>query len=348
MRGPADEAPGRVVDAALYSDGRRVATSATPGDAVRELRARPGSLAWIGLFQPEHDQLVELASEFGLHALAVEDAVQAHQRPKLERYGDCLFVVLHPARYDDEQECVEFGELHLFVGADFVVTVRHGASPDLAALRLRLEEAPDLLRRGSETVLYSVLDAVVDGYPEVLAGLENDIDEIEDEVFRGEPAVSRRIYQLSREVAELQRAVRPLTGMLERLQAGFEKYHVDTELQRHLRDVADHVTRADEQVDAYRSALREILTVNATLVAQRQNERMTDLAEASNAQNDQVKKISGWAAVLFAPTLIGTVYGMNFDVMPELHWRLGYPFALLLMLGVSVSLFLAFRRRGWI
>jgi magnesium transporter len=197
-------------------------------------------------------------------------------------------------------------------------------------------------------VLYAILDAVVDGYSPVVNGLENDIDEIETEVFRGDPAVSRRIYELSREVVEFQRATQPLISILAALTAGFSKYGVDEELQRYLRDVADHVTEVNERVEGFRLLLRDILTVNATLVAQRQNEEMKALSEASNLQNEEVKKISAWAAILFAPTLIGTVYGMNFDHMPELHWYLGYPFAIGAMALVSGFLYAAFKRRSWI
>jgi magnesium transporter len=236
-------------------------------------------------------------------------------------------VVLKAARYRDATEEVEFGEVHLFVGPDFVVTVRHAEAPNLAAVRRRVERDPELLSRGAEAVLYAIMDKVVDGYAPVVAGLENDIDEIETEVFRGDPKVSRRIYELSREVIEFQRATRPLTGMLEQLRGGFQKYGVDEELQRSLRDVADHVTEVVEKVDGFRELLRDILTVNATLVAQQQNEEMKSLAIASSEQNEEVKRISAWAAILFAPTLIGTVYGMNFDKMPELHWQYGYPFA---------------------
>jgi magnesium transporter len=312
------------------------------------LHESPKSLAWIGLYRPDRRELASLAQEFGLHELAVEDAIQAHQRPKLERYGDTLFLVLKAARYRDATEEVEFGEVHLFVGPDFVVTVRHAEAPNLAAVRRRVERDPELLRRGTEAVLYAILDKVVDGYAPVVAGLENDIDEIETEVFRGDPTVSRRIYELSREVIEFQRATRPLIGILESLRAGFDKYGVDEELRRSLRDVADHVTQVVERVDAFRELLRDILTVNATLVAQQQNEEMKSLTVASNSQNEEVKKISAWAAILFAPTLIGTVYGMNFDVMPELHWNYGYPFAIGLMAMVCASLYLIFKRRGWL
>ncbi len=289
-----------------------------------------------------------MAEEFKLHELAVEDAIVAHQRPKLERYGDTLFVVLRPARYLDAIEEVAFGELHVFVGQDFVVTVRHSEAPDLATVRRRMEDDPELLRRGPEAVLYAILDAVVDGYAPVVAGLQNDIDEIETEVFRGDPKVSRRIYELSREVIEFQRATRPLVQMLDALVAGFDKYEIDEELQRYLRDVTDHATTVMERVDGFRQMLQDILTVNATLVGQAQNEEMKGLTEASYAQSEEIKKISSWAAILFAPTLVGTVYGMNFDHMPELHWLLGYPLALLLMAAVSAVLYAVFRRAGWL
>jgi magnesium transporter len=305
-------------------------------------------MAWIGLYRPDAAELTSLAAEFGLHELSVEDAITAHQRPKLERYGPTLFVVLRAARYVDDIEEVEFGELHVFVGHNFVITVRHAESPDLAVVRSRLEHEPDLLARGTEAVLYAIMDAVVDGYGPVVAGLENDIDEIEIQVFGGDPSVSRRIYELSQEVLDFQRAAAPLTTMLDGLTAGFDKYGVDEELRRSLRDVADHVTQVIERVDQFRLQLRDILTVNSILVAQRQNEEMTLLSRTSNAQNDEVKKISAWAAILFAPTLVGTIYGMNFTHMPELDWRLGYPFAVFLMLMVSVVLYLVFKRRGWI
>jgi magnesium transporter len=278
----------------------------------------------------------------------VEDAIKAHQRPKFERYGDTLFVVLKAARYLDAAEEVDFGELHLFLGKDFVITVRHSESPDLSRVRRRLESDPELLARGSEAVLYAILDAVVDGYAPVVAGLENDIDEIEVEVFRGDPQVSRRIYELSQEVVDFQRAAQPLTGILAAITAGFEKYGVDEELRSYLRDVADHVAGVTERVEGFRLQLRDILTVNATLVAQRQNEEIRELTETSLAQGEEVKKISAWAAILFAPTLVGTVYGMNFTHMPELDWRLGYPLALVLMLMVSVVLYVVFKRRDWI
>ncbi|MFJ8792453.1 magnesium and cobalt transport protein CorA [Streptomyces sp. NPDC102462] len=340
--------PAGVVEAALYRDGVRVSSPATLAQTYRELREQPSGMAWIGLARPTADELLSLAEEFDLHPLAVEDAMEAHQRPKLERYGDTLFVVLRAARYLDAPEEVDFGELHVFVGQDFVITVRHGAAPDLSAVRARMEDSPDLLKLGPEAVLYAILDAVVDGYAPVVSGVQNDIDEIETEVFRGDPEVSRRIYELSREMVEFQRATRPLVGMLHGLIAGFAKYETHEELQRYLRDVADHVTHTSERVDGFRQALTEILTVNATLVTQQQNAEMRALAEAGFEQNEEIKKISSWAAILFAPTLVGTIYGMNFTHMPELHWALGYPFAIILMGIVCAGLYVVFKHRDWL
>ena len=254
-------------------------------------------------------------------------AIAAHQRPKLERYGALLFVVLRPARYLDAQEKVEFGELHVFLGADYVVTIRHAESPDLAKVRHRLEESRDLLRLGPEAVLYAILDQVVDEYGPVVSGLQNDIDEIEDQLFSGDPVVSRRIYDLTREVIEFQRTTRPLLDILTALEAGSDKYRVDVELRRNLRDVHDHVIRIVEQVDAFRALLQNALTVHAAVIGQKQNDEMRTLTESSLNQNEEVKRISAWAAILFAPTLVGTIYGMNFDHMPELNWKLGYPMA---------------------
>ncbi|MFD3557582.1 magnesium and cobalt transport protein CorA [Streptomyces goshikiensis] len=337
-----------VITAAIYHDGVRTSTHDSLAETFATLREADGGMAWIGLHRPTEAELQSVAEEFDLHPLAVEDALEAHQRPKLERYGDTLFVVLRAARYLDAAEEVDFGELHVFVGPDFVITVRHGAAPDLAAVRRRMENIPDLLKRGPEAVLYAILDAVVDGYAPVVAGVENDVDEIETEVFRGDPKVSRRIYELSREVVEFQRATRPLARILEGLSAGFEKYGIDEELRRYLRDVADHATHVTERVDGFRLALQDILAVNATLVTQQQNEEMKQLAHAGHAQNEEIKKISAWAAILFAPTLVGTIYGMNFDHMPELGWVFGYPFALLLMAVVCLGLFLVFKRRDWL
>jgi magnesium transporter len=336
-----------MVDAGLYVGGKRVGSPTTVAEATKQLRSTENGMLWIGLFRPTDAQFRPVAEEFGLHELAVEDAIVAHQRPKIERYGDTLFVVLRAATYLDAEEEVEFGEIHVFVGPSFVLTVRHSRTPDLAVVRQRMESSPELLALGPEAVLYAILDSVVDGFAPVVAGLDKDIDEIEAEVFRGDPGVSRRIYELSGEVIEFQRSTRPLHGMLEALVAGFEKYGTNEELQRYLRDVADHATTVTERVAGFRQSLSDILTVNATLVNQAQNEEVKRLTEASIAQNEEVKRISSWAAIIFAPTLIAAIYGMNFD-MPELHWQLGYPFSIALMALVSVGLWLIFRRRGWL
>jgi magnesium transporter len=266
--------------------------------------------------------------------LAAEDPIKAPVRTKLEHYEGTLFLVLKAARYLDESETVEFGEVDTFVGENFVVTVLRGEPAALVAVRERQEGDPELLRRGAEAILYTIIERVVDGYAPVVAGLENDIDEIETEVFSGNAGVSRRIYELSREVIEFQRATEPLPAILDRLISGGEAPEVDAELQKYLHLVQDRALRITERVEGFRQLLQNILSVNLT--------------GASIAQNDQVKKISAWAAILFAPTLIGTVYGMNFHYMPELHWRYGYPFAMVLMVMVSVTLYLVFKRREWL
>jgi magnesium transporter len=336
-----------IVNNAVYVDGRRSADPKSLEETYEVLRERKG-MAWIGLYRPDAEEIRSVAREFELHGLAIEDAIAAHQRPKIERYGTTLFVVVRPARYIDATEQVEFGELHIFTGPDFVVTIRHAETPDLGLVRQRLEETPELLKLGPEAILYAILDQVVDEYAPVIAGLENDIDEIEDQLFQSDAAVSRRIYDLSREVIEFQRATHPLCAILSALEVGFNKYEVDVELQRHLRDVADHALRITERADAFRVLLQSALTVNSTLVSQRQNDEMRSLTEASLSQNEEVKKISAWAAILFAPTLVGTVYGMNFKHMPELHWFYGYPYAIGLMIATSTTLYVVFKRRRWL
>ncbi len=321
-----------IVDNAIYVDGHRAAEPRSLHDTYEALRQERG-VAWIGLYRPTEEEFASVAEEFSLHELAVEDALEAHQRPKLERYGQTLFVVLRPARYLDESETVEFGEIHVFVGEDFVITVRHGEAPALSEVRRQLEDEPELLRRGPEAILHAIVDRVVDDYAPVVEGLENDIQEIETEVFGGNPDVSLRIYKLSREVIEFQRAIGPLAGVLEDLIED-ERLEIDSEVRRYLRDVRDHALRVTERVEGFRELLNNILDVNLTLVGIR--------------QNDEVKRISAWAAILFAPTLVAGIYGMNFEYMPELGWVFGYPFALTLMVLVSLTLYLIFKRRGWL
>ncbi|MCS3443220.1 magnesium/cobalt transporter CorA [Microbacterium phyllosphaerae] len=336
-----------IIDNAIYVDGVRTANPHSLSETFEAMRER-GGLSWIGLYRPSEAEIREVADEFGIHALVVEDALSGHQRSKLERYDDVLFMVLRSARYLDESEEVEFGEIHVLVGKDFVVTIRHAESPDLGRVRRRLEGDPTLLKLGPEAVLYAILDEVVDEYAPVLAGLENDIDEIESQLFEDGVDATQRIYELGREVIDFQRAVQPLAGMLDALLRGSAKYQVDEELQRYLRDVLDHTLRVSERATTFRTVLDNALTVESTIVARRQNEEMTGMTELSIRQNDEVKKISGWAAILFAPTLVGTVYGMNFDHMPELHWALGYPMAIALMVGMGFGLYWAFKRKGWL
>ena len=350
-----------LVDNAVYVQGHRTENPRSVEETFEVLRERKG-MAWIGLYRPDAEEIRAVATEFGLHFLAVDDALAGHQRAKLERYGDTLFIVLRPARYLDAEEKVEFGELHVFVGPAFVVTIRHAESPDLKRVRRRLEGDPDLLALGPESVLYAVLDQVVDEYGPVLAGLENDIDEIEDQLFANDAEVSRRIYELHREVTEFQRASFPLVAMLEGLLRGSDKYQLALELQRLLRDVLDHVIKVTERADAFRLLLQNALAVNTTLVSQQQNDEMRRLTEASLAQNEetrrlsettlaqteQTKKISSWAAILFAPTLVGTIYGMNFDVMPELQWSFGYPLAVVAMVAMGVALYSVFKAKHWL
>ncbi len=342
------ELDSHIVNNAVYEGGKRVATPGSLAETFETLAKRPRATAWIGLYRPSEEQLDTLAAQFGLHQLSIEDAVHAHQRPKVERYGDTLFMVLRAARYLDEEERVEFGELHVFAGKNFIITVRHAETPDLAIVRQRMEEAPDALKLGTEAVLYAILDAVVDGYEPVVKGLANDIDEIETQVFDGDPAVSRRIYELTREVIEFERTVSPLVGIIESLSTGVFDGHVEPELKSYLRDVADHVVVAKEHVEEFRVLLRDILAVNATLVGERQNEEAARLSQTNLRQAEETRKISGWAAILFAPSLIGSIYGMNFDYMPELHWPLGYPLAVLAMATSSVILYIVFKRRGWL
>jgi len=333
-----------IVDRAIYRDGRRTAEPLDPaliGDAGRAA----GALAWVGLHRPAGPEIATVAEQFGLHEMAVAQALQAHQRPRLERYGDTLFCVLRTARYDDEAESVTFGEVHVFTGPHFVVTVTHDETSDVTAARRALEARPEVMRRGPVAVLHAIMSRAMDGYGPAVAGLENDIDEIEDEVFNGSAGAPRRVYQLSREVIAFQRATKPLPLMFTSL---VEDPLVDEDERRYLRDVQDRAFRVVEQADAFRQLLQNILSVNLTLETKSLAEMSNALTEMSNDQNEVVKKISGWAAILFAPTFVATVYGMNFTDMPELSWRLGYPAALALMASLGLGLYALLKHRKWI
>lgn len=333
-----------IVDNAIYVAGKRVIHPPDLSSTFESLK-ECGGMAWLGLYRPDQAEMKEVAEELGLHALAVEDTLAGHQRPKLEHYGDHLFVVLRPARYIDESEKVEFGELHIYVGNDFVVTVRHAESLQVAAVRKRLEHEPDLLSIGPAAVVYAVLDQVVDEYEPVLIGLGNDIDEIEDQLFSGAANVSRRIYELSREVIEFQRALAPLEAVLVGLRRDFRLSNISEddalELDRKLIDVQDHAIRLTERITSFRALLTNALSLSSTLASQR-------ATEAGLAQNEQMKKISSWAAIIFAPSLVTGIYGMNFSNMPELEFSFGYPAAIGLMLVLAGGLYAIFKKNNWL
>lgn len=328
--------------------GRRK-TGAGSFDSTSDLLCDQPRMGWIGLNRPDERELMAVAKRLGLHDLAVQDTMNAHQRPKLARYDDLLFTVLRPARYVEVDGRVEFGELHVFTGPDYVVTARYADSPDLMGVRKRMEASPSLLALGSEAVLYAILDAVVADYRPVVLALEQRIDRIEDRVLDSDPAVSMDVYELLRQVTEMQRATRPLLAIFRSLCRGFDRYHVDERLRRQLRCAEEHLLQVVERVDGFWALLQNMLTLNGTLVVQRQNEETRRLTEASVAQSEEVKRISSWAAILFAPTLVASIYGMNFEHMPESGWALGYPFALSLMAALCVGLYLAaFKQRKWL
>lgn len=333
-----------------FTDGRvsRPPEGATIADGLAFAESAPNRMTTFFYPAPTAESITELAEAWELHPVLVEDLLHAHQRPKLERYGDVLFLVVRSARYIDEAEEVDFAEFHFLVRPDAVAVLCQDkrwidgtdgmrfnedqlTSPDRHERLLLTDEK--LLRLGPEAVVYSLLDAIVDGYAPVLQGLAIDKEQIERQVFSGDAAVAERIYRLSQEVIDMQHATSSLTEVLKALGGGFGKYEIPDELQTYLQDVSDHLTRAHTLVTEYRDALSQILNVNATLVTQRQNEDM--------------KKISGWAAILFAPTLIAAVYGMNFDDMPELHWAFGYPMAVTAMVGFGALLYVIFKRRKW-
>ena len=322
-----------IVDLAVYKDGNREDDVSL--DQAFESCRDPNTLVWIGLHEPTEDEFDSVRREFGLHELAVEDAMKGHQRPKLEVYADDqLFLVLKTARYF-EPDVLEFGEILMFVGDQYVVTVRHGEASPLHDVRLALEKRPEMLRCGTSSVLHAIMDKVVDDYTPVLTNLDVDITELEAQAFGDEApmGLTERIYRLKRQVINLHRATAPLSEPLGRLSDG--RYpHVNDELRPYFRDVYDHLLRAVQTADQYRELLTSILEANLTQVSVRQNEEM--------------RKISAWAAILAVPTLIAGVYGMNFKDMPELSWGVGYPAAVALMVLISVSLYVYFRRIEWL
>jgi magnesium transporter len=329
-----------IVDCAIYRDGGRTEGPRDFSDALAEARARGDSFLWIGLYEPTEREFGLVTEEFGLHPLAVEDALKAHQRPKLDVYDDSLFVVLKPVTYEPEEDIVTAGELMVFLGDSFVVTVRHGEAAPLSGIRRRLEQQHDMLRHGPTGVLYAITDAVVDHYVEVAAELTADLEDLEAEVFSptgGSGSTASRIYGFKRQIMEFRRATVPLAMPMARLSGlgpGGEPVPFVREQSRpFFRDVNDHLTRVNESVEGLDRLVSDILSAH--------------LAQMSVRQNDDMRKISAWAAMAAVPTMIAGIYGMNFQHMPELHWLWGYPAVIALMAVLEVVLYRVFKRRGW-
>lgn len=325
-----------IVDSAVYRGGTRLDVDCHAHDYAKLRASASGEhdFVWIGLYQPSEMELKEVAEAFGLHRLAVEDAFKAHQRPKLEVYDDSLFLVLKTLWYVDEDDAVETGEINLFVSEDFVITVRHGRGSQLQDARKYLEQHHDVLTHGPTSVVYAVCDVVVDAYTEVVDFLQEDVDEVEESVFSTERTRdSARIYALKREIAEVRRAVLPLREPMRRFSSGLVP-RMDDKAAPFFRDVVDHLTQAAEVVDTLDGLLSTAFDAH--------------VASISVQQNDDMRKISAGAAIVVVPTLIAGVYGMNFDHMPELHWQLGYPFALVLMASTMGALWWFFKRSGWL
>ncbi|MEV0849073.1 magnesium/cobalt transporter CorA [Streptomyces sp. NPDC049954] len=331
-----------IVDCGIYRDGKRTEGPDDLSDALDAARAAGDSFVWIGLHEPTGEEFEKVSEEFRLHPLAVEDALKAHQRPKMEVYDDSLFVVLKPVSYEPDSDTVSSGELMLFLGDSFVVTVRHGDGTPIADLRKGLESDQDMLRHGPTAVLYSIADQVVDHYLEVAEELQTDLEELETAVFSPDGAPSNntasRIYTFKRQILEFRRATGPLAMPMLRL-AGTGPFaaavpFVNDEVRPFFRDVSDHLTRVNESVEGLDRLVSDILSAH--------------LAQMGVRQNDDMRKISAWAAMAAVPTMIAGVYGMNFDHMPELHWVWAYPAVIALMVVLEFGLYRQFKRRGWL
>jgi magnesium transporter len=329
-----------VVDCAVYVDGERLAGDWTHSAAIDEVRRRREGFVWIGLHEPDEGQIQGIADTFGLHELAVEDAVHAHQRPKLERYDDTLFMVFRTVRYVEHEspttanEIVESGELMAFLGTDFIITVRHGNHSGLARLRRELDTDPERLAHGPASVLHAIADHVVDHFLEVTESIEEDIDEMETQVFAPRsPVTSEQIYLMKREVLELRRAVMPLAMPLRRLSEGYTRL-VPDDVRSYFRNVHDHLTNVSERVAGFDELLTTL--VDATL------------AKITLQQNTDMRKITAWAAIIAVPTAIAGIYGMNFEYMPELQMRYGYPATVAVILGTCLLLYRIFRKNRWL
>jgi magnesium transporter len=322
-----------IVDCAVYEDGRRRNGAPLVHEAMEACR-EPGAFTWIGLYEPTEEEFDSIRREFDLHELAVEDAIHAHQRPKLEVYGDMVFIVLKTARYVDPEEVVRLGEILIFLGEDYIITVRHGEASELKDVRHSLERDPELLAHGPGAVLHAIVDKVVDDYGPAIAGLGNDIDEIENTVFSGERAnPAERIYKLKREVLEFSHAAGPLVDPVDRLSKGYYEV-IHPEVRTYFRDVNDHLIRAHEQLENFRDLLTAVLSAN--------------LAQVTVRQNEDVRRITAIVAILAVPTAIAGLYGMNFEHMPELEWTFGYPLVLVVMATVCFTLYRYFKRVGWL
>jgi magnesium transporter len=330
-----------IVDCAIYREGQRTEGPEDLSDALGEARTA-GGFVWIGLHEPTEGEFDHVTREFGLHPLAVEDALKAHQRPKLEVYDDSLFVVLKPVAYEPQSDTVSSGEIMIFLGDSFVVTVRHGEGSPLKAVRRRLEQEPELLVKGPTAVLYAVADATVDHYLDVATELQTDLEGLEAEVFSPDGGGSRntasRIYDFKRQVLEFRRATGPLAPPMSRLagtaSTGVAVPFVDDRARPFFRDVNDHLTRVNESVENLDRLVSDILSAH--------------LAQMSVRQNDDMRKISAWAAMAAIPTMLAGIYGMNFDHMPELRWVWSYPALLVLMAALEIGVFRLFKRRGWL
>ena len=323
-----------IVDCAQYCRGVRQDSEKLDIETAAARAKRGDGFVWLGLHDPDVDELHRVGDAFGLHELALEDAYSKHQRPKLEDYDGSYFVVLKTAHYDDGREEIDFGEINLFIGAGYMIAIRHGKGSALAPARDRLESRPELVEVGPAAAAWAILDKVVDDYEPVAAGIDNDITEVENEVFAERDVdATQRIYFLRREVIEFHRAVQPLVGPLESLESGIV-IDLDDQIRRYFRDVADHARRIDEQLHDQRDLLTGALDANLSLITLR--------------QNAVVRSISAWAAIIALPTFIASVYGMNFDDMPELHTEIGYPLALLAMALVVVTMYRFFKRIRWL
>ncbi len=321
-----------IVDCAVYEDGRRRPGELPLAEACEASR-RHDSFVWLGLHEPSEEEFDSVRREFDLHELAVEDAIKAHQRPKLEVYDDTLLIVLKPARYLPAEKMVEFGEILIFIGDGFIITVRHGEAA-LHEVRLRTEERPDLLRCGPGAALYAIVDRIVDDYMPVIHALDDQVDEVEREVFSASATnPAEYIYKLKREVLELHAAVAPLAEPLDRLARGRHEL-IDEDIRAYFRDAHDHLLRVIQQVESDRDLLTSVLAANLTQVTVRQNEDM--------------RKISAWAAIIAVPTMIAGLYGMNFRHMPELSWTYGYPLTIAVIVTACLVLYRYFRRIGWL